>query len=1167
MAKRTATLLLAILMLLSVIGAPVFAEGEVTVTDGAISFDFNAVTGGIVNRKSTATVTKNVEFEGKTAVKFVPTPDTDEAATNPIILDCWSLANYTDKVEVPKYKYVGVTYYYATGNPSYSGSLKFSILPGNTGAASGTIYSTEEIVTNAWTEAIFPFGTSVGINESAEKKYINQVHFYPFGETKASNVTADDVIYVAAYTFYENNPGPTVTYTASFYAADPDATGTAPETIEYVLGDTYTLPANPFTLENGTFLGWKSSYDGELYDPGDEITAVEGNVYYSAVWSEQVVYPDYLYLDFTKYANGIVNKHDTASVYSASELDGIPAMKLVPNPSATMNTLLTLDGWSYAAVNADFDVYKWIAVMYKYESANPINTNMRIEIMANGGILTGGFGNFSTENIVEGKWAIALFDMTGIDAKLAPDVSHVLRQMHIRPFGNTNVNTLSADDTMYISSVMFFKNEPDLTVHEAFIDSENGNFNENGTVTRGEACRMITHLLEGSDISSAAAPTFTDVAANHKYAKYIGYCEDKGILSSYEGTFSPDSAITRAEFAELVFNTEIKEASFADVPKNHPKYAAIAAMAGKPIFTTTGGSFRPDESITRLDAILAINRARGRDMADTAFTPDFIAVYLDVDNAHAEFANISEASVTHIENNGEWLCACIDPIERLGDLYTPDLAPGNAKVAQIDTLAARRKSEILSAASDLSTITKKTYYVSPNGDDSNDGRTEATAWKTISKVADAALDKGDGVLFQRGATFRGKFTVKPGVTYSAYGTGDKPKIYGSPENGADASKWTLYHENTETGAKIWKYANEDMTDVGNIVFDGEIYGYKEVPSYVNGKFVVRTAPGTDFDIATHLDRNLKFFHKADSVISGGIPSIGTAKGPLYLRCDDGNPGSLFNDIEFSTRGNVISVGQNRGVTIDNLCIMYGGSHGVGAGTTEDLTVKNSVFGWIGGSVQYYNADSGSVVRFGNGVEIYGGCKNYTVENCYIYQNYDAGVTHQHGGNTGNISMYNVTYRDNLIEDCVYSIEYFHGAPASGTAVRDGKDILIENNILRRAGYGFGSTRPDGYCQVHIKSWDHRNEFINFVIRDNIFDRSVWNLLHISATYKAWLPRFENNTYIQGYGNEFVRYGKGGSKPYKFGVKAENTMETVLKDTDGTIYYVENIPYYTFPYGE
>lgn len=141
--------------------------------------------------------------------------------------------------------------------------MKFSILPGNTGAASGTIYSTEEIVTNAWTEAIFPFGTSVGINES--RKRSTSIRFTStFRRNKSLNVTADDVIYVAAYTFYENNPGPTVTYTASFYAADPDATGTAPETIEYVLGDTYLLPANPFTLENGTFLGWKSSYDGEL---------------------------------------------------------------------------------------------------------------------------------------------------------------------------------------------------------------------------------------------------------------------------------------------------------------------------------------------------------------------------------------------------------------------------------------------------------------------------------------------------------------------------------------------------------------------------------------------------------------------------------------------------------------------------------------------------------------------------------------------------------------------------------------------------------------------------------------------------------------------------------------------------------------------------------------
>ena len=98
------------------------------VAENYISFDFNQVTGGIVDRVPNATVNKNVTIEGVTAVEFVPTPNAEGAKGN-LTLDCYSLANYTAKVTVPDYKYVGVTYYYKTENPCYEGQLFFNILP------------------------------------------------------------------------------------------------------------------------------------------------------------------------------------------------------------------------------------------------------------------------------------------------------------------------------------------------------------------------------------------------------------------------------------------------------------------------------------------------------------------------------------------------------------------------------------------------------------------------------------------------------------------------------------------------------------------------------------------------------------------------------------------------------------------------------------------------------------------------------------------------------------------------------------------------------------------------------------------------------------------------------------------------------------------------------
>ena len=67
-----------------------------------------------------------------------------------------------------------------------------------------------------------------------------------------------------------------------------------------------------------------------------------------------------------------------------------------------------------------------------------------------------------------------------------------------------------------------------------------------------------------------------------------------------------------------------------------------------------------------------------------------------------------------------------------------------------------------------------------------------------------------------------------------------------------------------------------------------------------------------------------------------------------------------------------------GAHIDNLCLKYCGSHGVGSGTNEGLRITNCEFGWIGGSIQGESIFGRKhPTRFGNAVEIYGGCDGYS----------------------------------------------------------------------------------------------------------------------------------------------------------------------------------------------
>ena len=152
-------------------------------------------------------------------------------------------------------------------------------------------------------------------------------------------------------------------------------------------------------------------------------------------------------------------------------------------------------------------------------------------------------------------------------------------------------------------------------------------------------------------------------------------------------------------------------------------------------------------------------------------------------------------------------------------------------------------------------------------------------------------------------------------------------------------------------------------------------------------------------------------------------------------------------------------------------------------------------------------------------------------------------------------MYNITYSNNLIEDCIYSIEYFNGDAVGGKALRDGKNYKIVGNILRRAGYGFGNQRPDGNQSSHIKGWTSRNEYEKgtYTIENNIFDRGMWSLVESRATYDAWCPLYNNNTFVQWIDGP-IGYNRGGVK-MNFDDLADITIRLDLGDANAKVYWL------------
>lgn len=112
----------------------------------------------------------------------------------------------------------------------------------------------------------------------------------------------------------------------------------------------------------------------------------------------------------------------------------------------------------------------------------------------------------------------------------------------------------------------------------------------------------------------------------------------------------------------------------------------------------------------------------------------------------------------------------------------------------------------------LASTTGTVYYVDPNGDDNNDGKSDTQAWKTIGKVNSIVFNPGDQILFKSGGIWAGHLTPKgsgtpnSNIILNRYGTGNKPQINGPGSNGSSAISLN--------NQSYWEIHNFDLTNTG-----------------------------------------------------------------------------------------------------------------------------------------------------------------------------------------------------------------------------------------------------------------------------------------------------------------------------------------------------------------
>lgn len=413
-----------------------------------------------------------------------------------------------------------------------------------------------------------------------------------------------------------------------------------------------------------------------------------------------------------------------------------------------------------------------------------------------------------------------------------------------------------------------------------------------------------------------------------------------------------------------------------------------------------------------------------------------------------------------------------------GYLMTAETLSGGA-----DAEAAALQTAIMTKA-DTTSSSGKTYYVSSSGNDNRTGLFENYPIKTISKVNQLDLKSGDRVLFKRGDTFRTgeQLNLVSGVSYGAYGTGDKPKIYGSLKDYASADLWQ-----SDNNA-LWK-TSLSANEAGNMVFNG-------------GK-AVGVLKNTLAQVKSNGDY---YFDKASST--------------LYLYLRENNPGQYFSSIEISSTENLLYAGnKTENVTVENLTLKYAAEFGISMFIVKGgFNITGCEIGWIGGG--YTNNETETETRYGNAIEFWCHAENCNVTDNYIYQVYDAAITFQ--GSADN-TYKNLNISNNLIEYCSMNFEFWAKEPVKNGVIDRAEiaDIHFTNNILRFSGYGFGGKqRPNRSGQAFVLAWNYEyndGQISNFNITENIFDcansyffygKNVFDNINLTANTYYQLPGSE-----------------------------------------------------------
>lgn len=190
--------------------------------------------------------------------------------------------------------------------------------------------------------------------------------------------------------------------------------------------------------------------------------------------------------------------------------------------------------------------------------------------------------------------------------------------------------------------------------HVAYVHGyTDGTVKPNNNVTRAETATMLYRLLTESRRNEiqTANNSFSDVSTDDWYNESVSTMANGKYITGYpDGTFGGNKNITRAEFVAMLvrfIGVQNEDCSFIDVSRDYWAYGCIAtATKAGWIAGYTDGTFKPEQPITRAEAMTIINRVLNRGVNEKSELMNF-RVWPDNDPSAWYYYEVIEASNEH----------------------------------------------------------------------------------------------------------------------------------------------------------------------------------------------------------------------------------------------------------------------------------------------------------------------------------------------------------------------------------------------------------------------------------------------------------------------------------------------------------------------------------------